>query len=209
MLKVCLADDHALVREGLKKILTDEFGEVSYGEAEDGTEVLDLIRKQDWDILILDITMPGRSGYDILADLRQQRPDLPILALSMHSEDQFALRVLKAGAAGYVTKGKAPREVISALKKILAGGKYISPSFAERLVLELATGGENPHDDNLSQREVQVLRMIASGNTLTEIAKALSLNVKTISTYRARVLDKLKLTTNSDLIDYALRHGIV
>jgi DNA-binding NarL/FixJ family response regulator len=209
MLKVLLADDHALVREGLKRILTGEFKGVSFGEAEDGAKVLELIRKENWDILLLDLTMPGKSGFDILADLRDVRPDLPILVLSMHSEDQYALRVLKAGAAGYITKAKAPREVLSAVKKILTGGKYVSPSFAERVVLDLATGGKEPQHGNLSQREFQVLRMIASGSTLTEIAGSLALSVKTVSTYRARVLDKLRLSTNADLTEYALKHGII
>ncbi|MBI4776476.1 MAG: response regulator transcription factor [Deltaproteobacteria bacterium] len=209
MLKVFLADDHSVVREGLKRILTDEFKMVAYGEAENGAEVMELVRKQYWDFLILDITMPGRSGFDLLPDLREERPDLPVLVLSMHSEDQFALRVLKAGASGYITKGKAPREVLSAVKRILEGGKYVSPSFAQRMVVDLATGGEQPQHGNLSQREFQVLRMIASGDTLTEIAGTLSLSVKSISTYRARLLDKLELRSNAELTEYALEHGIV
>jgi DNA-binding NarL/FixJ family response regulator len=198
-----------LVRQGLKKILSEELGTVSYGEAGDGTQVLEHIRNEDWDILILDITMPGKSGFDIVAALREERPDLPILVLSMHSEDQYAIRLLKAGVAGYLTKGKAPTEVVAAVKKVLAGEKYISPSFAEKLVLDLATGNWESQHGTLSQREFQVLRMIASGKTLTGTAESLSLSVKTVSTYRARILDKLKLRTNDELTDYAVRNRII
>jgi len=208
MLRVLLADDHALVRQGLKTILTEEFKTVSYGEATDGTEALELVLKQDWDLLILDITMPGKGGFDILTDLKAEKPDLPILVLSMHSEDQFALRVLNAGAAGYITKEKAPREVISAVIKVLSGGRYLSPSFTERFVLDLAVGGMHPVGDDLSHREFQVLRMIAAGKTLTAIAGALSLSIKTVSTYKDRVLKKLRLKTNDDLIKYAIRNNI-
>ena len=209
MLRVLLADDHPLVRQGLKRVLADEFGEVSFGEAEDGTQVLELIRRQDWDILILDITMPGRSGFDILAVLKEEYPNLPVLVLSMHSEDQYALRVLREGAAGYITKGRAPGEVIEAIRKVLAGGKYVSPSFAERFVLDIAAGSGGPQHEILSRREFQVLHMLASGKTLTETAGSLSLSVKTVGTYRARICDKLKLKTNAELTDYAVRNRIL
>jgi two-component system invasion response regulator UvrY len=209
MLRIFMADDHALVREGLKRILNDEFGTVLYGEAENGLEVMDEVRKQDWDILILDITMPGRSGFDLLKDLKSEVPALPVLVLSMHPEDPFCLRVLEAGASGYVTKERAARDVVTAVKKVLAGEKYVSPSFAEKIVLDLAAKKARPVREILSNREVQVLSMIASGKRLSQIAETLSLSIKTVSTYRMRLLTKLKMSTNVELAEYATRNGII
>jgi len=209
MLRIFMADDHALVREGLKRILNDEFGTVLYGEAENGLEVMDEVRKQDWDILILDITMPGRSGFDLLKDLKSEVPALPVLVLSMHPEDPFCLRVLEAGASGYVTKERAARDVVTAVKKVLAGEKYVSPSFAEKIVLDLAAKKARPVREILSNREVQVLSMIASGKRLSQIAETLSLSIKTVSTYRVRLLTKLKMSTNVELAEYATRNGII
>ncbi len=209
MIRVLVADDHGVVRQGLKKILSEELGTVVYGEAETGQEVLESVRTQEWDILILDITMPGKSGFDILKELKSERPGLPILVLSMHPEDQFALRILREGAAGYVTKERAPREVVAAVKKVLAGERYISPSFAQRLVLDMADGSAERLHENLSHREFQVLRMIAAGRTITEIAQSFSLSVKTVSTYRQRILTKLRVGTNAELTAYATRNQLV
>jgi two-component system invasion response regulator UvrY len=193
----------------LKRILTDEFGEMLFGEAANGLEVMDNIRKQDWDILRLDISMPDRSGFDVLKDLKSEVPALPILVLSMHPEDQFCLRVLEAGASGYVTKERAAREVVAAVKKVLAGGKYVSPSLAEKLVLDLAAKKARPVQEILSNRELQVLGMIASGKRLIDIAETLSLSIKTVSTYRMRLLTKLKMSSNAELIEYAVRDGLL
>jgi two-component system invasion response regulator UvrY len=209
MLRVLVADDHAVVREGLKGILSEEFGQVSFGEACDGQELMGAIQKQEWDILILDITMPGKSGLDALKEIRQIRPKLPVLVLSMHPEDQFAVRMLKAGAAGYMTKEKAPEELISAIKKALAGGKYISSSLAETLAFNLEEEGEKAPHALLSDREYEVLCMIASGKTVGEIADILYLSVKTVSTYRARILEKMKMRTNAELTHYAIKNHLV
>jgi DNA-binding NarL/FixJ family response regulator len=209
MIRTLLADDHALVREGLKRILSEEFGTVIYGEAQNGQEVLDCIRTQDWDIVILDITMPGRSGLDILAELKRERPGLHVLVLSMHPEDQFCLRVLKAGARGYITKEMASKEVVTAVRTVLSGNTYVSPSFAEKVVFDLVSSGGRPRHENLSHREFQVLSMIATGKSLTQIAGSIGVSVKTVSTYRTRLLAKLKVSTNAELTAYAIKHQIV
>lgn len=209
MLRVLVADDHAVVRQGLKRILMEEFGPVTFGEACNSQELMEAIRKQEWDILILDITMPGKSGLDALKEIRQIRPGLPVLVLSMHPEDQFAVRVLKAGAAGYMTKERAPEELISAIKKALAGGKYVSSSLAERLAFNLEEEGEKTPHEMLSDREYEVLCMIASGKTVGEIADILYLSVKTVSTYRARILEKMKMRTNAELTHYAIKNRLV
>ena len=209
MLRVLVADDHAVVREGLKGILLEEFGQVSFGEACDGQELMGAIQKQEWDILILDITMPGKSGLDALKEIRQIRPKLPVLVLSMHPEDQFAVRMLKAGAAGYMTKERAPEELIGAIKKVLAGGKYVSSTLAERLAFNLDQETEKAPHEMLSDREYEVLCMIASGKTVGEIADILYLSVKTVSTYRARILEKMNLRTNAELTHYAMKNHLV
>ena len=209
MIKILLADDHDVVREGLKKLLSEEFGTAVYGEAGTAEEVLDSIRRENWDILILDITMPGKSGLDLLADLKRERPELPVLVLSMHPEDQFCLRVLKAGARGYITKEKASREIVAAVKTVLSGGKHVSSSFAEKVVLDLAIGGGKPGHERLSQREYQVLSMMTSGKKPTQIAESLGLSVKTVSTYRTRILTKLKARTDDELTAYAARNQII
>jgi len=209
MLRALIADDHAIVRRGLKEILAEEFDVAGFGEASTASQVLELIHKQNWDILVLDITMPGRSGLEVLKEVKHEHPQLPVLVLSIHPEDQFAIRTLKAGAAGYMTKENAPDELIKAIRKVLIGGKYVSPSLAEKLAAELATDGEKPPHEILSDREYQVMQMIASGKTVRVIAHELSLSVKTISTYRARILEKMKMKNNAELIHYVLSNHLV
>jgi two-component system, NarL family, invasion response regulator UvrY len=208
-MKVLIADDHAIVRRGLKLILSEEFSRIVFGEARNGQEALDHVQKQDWDIVVLDITMPGRSGLEVLKELKQLRPKLPVLILSMHSEDQFGMRVLKAGAAGYMTKENAPEELVRAIKKVLTGGKYISPALGEQLAFNLEEDTGRPPHEKLSDREYQVMRMIASGRTVKEIAVELSLSMKTISTYRTRILEKLKMKSSAELTHYAVKNKLV
>lgn len=209
IMKVLIADDHAIVRRGLKLILSEEFSRIIFGEARNGQEVLDHVWKQDWDIVVLDITMPGRSGLEVLRELKQLRPKLPVLILSMHSEDQFGMRVLKAGAAGYMTKENVPEELVKAIKKVLAGGKYISPGLAEQLAFNLDEDTGRPPHEKLSDREYQVMCMIASGRTVKEIAVELTLSIKTISTYRTRILEKLKMKSSAELTYYAVKNKLV
>ena len=208
MISILIADDHAIIRRGLREILTDELGALSWGEAENAQGALEQVRKRNWDLLILDIEMPGRSGIDVLGDLRALRPKLPILVLSVHPEERFAKRALKAGAAGYVNKEEAPAEVVRAVRKVLAGGRYVSPAFAERLAMDLAVETDKPIDELLSDREFEVLHLIASGKTVSQIAEQLSLSVKTISTYRARILEKMGMKTNAELTHYAVRNNL-
>jgi DNA-binding NarL/FixJ family response regulator len=208
-MRVLIADDHAVFRRGLKETLAEAFPKVTFGEASTAQETLDHARRQDWDVAILDISMPGKSGLDILDDLKRLRPRLPILLLSMHPEQQFARRALKAGAAGYLTKDGVPEELKEAIKKIVGGGRYVSATLAERLAVELRDESDLPLHELLSDREFQVLRMIASGKTVKEIADELSLSVKTVSTYRARILEKTGMKTNAELIRYALHSQLV
>lgn len=208
-MRVLIADDHAIVRRGLKLILSEEFSRLVFGEARNGQEVIEQVKKQDWDIVVLDITMPGRSGLDVLKELKQLRPKLPVLILSMHSEDQFGMRVLKAGAAGYMTKENVPEELVKAIKKVLSGGKYISPYLAEQLAFNLEDDSERPIYEKLSDREYHVMCMIASGKTVKQIAEELSLSIKTISTYRSRIFVKLKMKTNAELTHYAVKNNLV
>jgi DNA-binding NarL/FixJ family response regulator len=209
MIKILIADDHAVVRRGLKQILGEEPDMAVFGEARNAEEVLKNVREQNWDIVILDITMAGRSGLDVLKELKHTRPKLPVLFLSIHPEDQYAVRVLKAGAAGYMTKESAPEELVKAIRKVLRGGKYISPSLAEKLAFDLETDSEKPLHESLSDREYQVMCMIASGKTVKDIAEALYLSVKTISTYRERILGKMKMKTNAELTHYAIKNRLV
>ncbi|MBT3377869.1 MAG: response regulator transcription factor [Lentisphaerae bacterium] len=209
MLKILLVDDHAVVRRGLRQILEEEIAGVACGEACDAAEALSLLAEGGWDVLILDITLPGQSGLDVLRQAKQKWPDLPVLVLSMHPEDQYALRVLKIGAAGYMTKETAPDELVRAIREVLDGGQYISSSLAEKLSGSL--GGKAPAlpHEGLSDREYEVLRKISSGQTVGQIADELCLSVKTISTYRSRVLQKMSMANNSELMAYALRHELV
>jgi len=208
-MKILLADDHAVVRHGLKQILADDFKRATFGEAKNAQEALDLVWKENWDVVVLDITMPGRSGLDVLCEIKKSKPKLPVLVLSMHPENQFAVRVLKRGASGYMTKESAPNELVGAIKKVLAGGRYVSTSLAEKLATYLATDNQKPAQELLSDREFQVLRLIASGKIVSEIAKELSLSVKTISTYRTRILEKMGLRNNAELMHYAMQHQLV
>jgi DNA-binding NarL/FixJ family response regulator len=209
MLKVLIVDDHAMIRVGLKQVLLKTFENAVIGEAENAEEALELIRRKNWDLVVMDITMPGRSGLDILKDVQLARPALPVLIMSMHGEDQFAIRVLKAGAAGFITKHSAPEELVSAIRKILGGGKYASKAVSEKLIQNLGReSGKLPHE-NLSDRELQVLCMFALGKINKEVAADLSLSVKTVSTYRARILEKMGMKTNAELTRYAIKNGLV
>ncbi|MEW6305520.1 MAG: response regulator transcription factor [Verrucomicrobiota bacterium] len=208
-MRILITDDHAVVRQGLKQILADEFKTAVFGEAGNAQEALGLVWKEEWDIVILDITMPGRSGPEVLQDIKKARPKLPVLVLSMHPEDQFAVRVLKSGAAGYMTKESAPEELVGAVKKLLTGGRYVSASLAEKMASYLAVDVQKPPHERLSDREFQVLRMIASGKTVTQIARELALSVKTISTYRTRILEKMAMSTNAELTHYAIQNHLV
>jgi len=208
-MRVLIADDHAVVRRGLEQILVDSLQEIVVGEASNAEDAIKLVRRQEWDVVVLDISMPGRSGLDALKEIKKLRPELPVLILSIHPEDQFATRALKAGASGYLTKETAPEELVNAINKVIAGGKYVSASLAEKLAtdLERDMGGAPPHK-RLSDREYEVLLLIASGHTISDIAESLSLSVKTISTYRARILEKTELKNNADLVRYVITHGL-
>jgi two-component system invasion response regulator UvrY len=197
------------VRHGLRQILADEFKSAEFGEARNGQDALNRVWKERWDVVILDITMPGRGGLEVLKEIKKARPKLPVLVLSMHPEDQFAVRVLKAGASGYMTKETAPEELVGAIRKILAGGRHISASLAEIMAAYLTVKSEKPPHELLSNREFQVLRQIASGRTVSEIARELSLSVRTVSTYRTRILEKMGLKTNAELTHYAFQHQLV
>jgi DNA-binding NarL/FixJ family response regulator len=209
MIRVLIADDHAVVREGLKQIISEAPELTVAGEAADGAEALDKSRSLDYDVLVLDISMPGLTGLDIVKEVRAARPELPVLILSMHPEEQFAVRLLKAGAAGYLSKESAPDELVNAIRKVVNGGKYVSPELAEKLAFDLEAGSSKLPHETLSDREFQVLRMLAGGKTVKEIAEQLSLSVKTVSTYRTRLLGKMNLKTNAELIHYAIRHHLV
>lgn len=208
-MKILLTDDHAVVRHGLKQILAEEFRRAIFGEAKNAQEALDLVWKEHWDVVILDITMPGRSGLDVLREIKRSKPRVPVLVLSMHPENQFAVRVLKSGASGYMTKESAPQELVGAIRKVLNGGRYVSPSLAEKLATYVSSDSQKPPQELLSDREFQVLRLIASGKIVSEIAKDLSLSVKTISTYRTRILEKMGLKNNAELMHYAMQHQLV
>jgi len=204
--RILIIDDHEVVRAGVKGLFASGLAE--FGEARNGAEALSLIREQDWDIAILDISLAGRSGLDVLKELRQLRPKLPVLMLSMHAEDQYAMRAFKAGASGYVSKASSRDELRQALLKVIKGGRYVSPSMAERMVFDLSSSDKPPHEQ-LSNRELEVLCLIASGKTVGEIAESLNLSDKTISTYRRRILDKMQLSTNAELTHYAIRNNLV
>ncbi|HME01087.1 MAG TPA: response regulator transcription factor [Terriglobia bacterium] len=209
MIRVLIADDHAILRRGLIEILTREFKDAVCGEAENAQQALAQVQGHGWDVVILDVTMPGRSGVDVLADLKRVRPKLPVLVLSMHPEDQYGKRVLKAGASGYMNKESAAQELIKAIRKLLAGGRYVSPALAEKLALDLNENAGRPVHETLSDREFEVLRMMASGKTVSQVAEDLHLSVTTISTYRGRILEKMNMTTTAELMHYALRNHLV
>jgi two-component system, NarL family, invasion response regulator UvrY len=207
-LKIFIADDHLLIREGLKKLLLYETDLKIVGEADNPDETISFITQNEVDILVLDINLPGKSGLDILKQLKMFKPDLHVLILSMYSEEQYAERSLKAGAAGYLTKESATDELINAIRKVAKGGKYISNKLAEKLIFRKNYENELPHE-SLSDREFQVLKLMAKGKQQVEIANALNLSTSTINTYRSRILEKLGLKTNAELIHYALDNKLV
>jgi two-component system, NarL family, invasion response regulator UvrY len=207
-MRVLIADDHAVLRKGLKEILADEFPRTEFGETGSTQKTIDLLHQKRWDVLVLDINMPGRSGLEVLREARQNFPKLPVLVLSSTPEDQLGLRVLKAGAAGFLNKQTALEELVQAVQKVLAGGKYVSAKMAEKLAAEVGRSEKAPHDQ-LSDREFQVMQMIASGRSLKEIAAELSLSVKTISTFRGRVIEKLNVQNTVELAHYARTHGLL
>jgi two-component system invasion response regulator UvrY len=209
MIKILIADDHAIVREGLKQIVADTSDMVVAGEAVDGREVLEQVRKEDWDLILLDISMPGRGGIDTLKELKIEKPKLPVLVLSMYPEEQYAVRALKAGASGYLTKESAPEELIEAIRKVSRGRRYISPALAENLAFHVGANSEKPLHETLSNREYQVMLMLASGKSVKEIANDLSLSVKTISTNRVRALRKMGMKNNAEITYYAIKHELV
>lgn len=209
MIKVIIADDHPVVRRGLKQILADELDITAVGEANNSQELLKLLCDQHCDVVVLDITMPGRDGLEALKEIRRERPKLPVLVLSIHPEDQFGLRVLKAGAAGYMTKETAPDELVKAIRKVFAGGKYLSPTLAEKIAFDLDRDTLKPPHTTLSDREYAVMCLLASGKTVSEVSRELSLSVKTVSTHRTRILDKMRMKTNAELTHYAIKNRLV
>ncbi|GBE03513.1 MAG TPA: response regulator transcription factor [Nitrospirae bacterium] len=209
MLKILIADDHAIVREGIKQILAEIPEKVTTDEAINAQEVIQKVWENEYDMVLLDISMPGRSGLDVLKQLRSEKPALKILILSMHPEEQYAIRALKAGASGYLTKESTPHELTEAIKKVSIGKKYVSASLAETLASHLETTVEKPLHEALSNREFEVMCMIASGKTVKEIAEDLSLSVKTISTYRTRILGKMNMKNNSQITHYTIQSRLV
>ena len=209
MIKILVADDHTIVREGLKQILAETSDIVVSGEAANAQEILNKILKNDYDIVLLDISMPGRSGLDVLKTLKSIKPQLPVLILSMHPEEQYAVRALKGGASGYLTKESAPDELITAIRIVSTGRKYVSSALAEKLAFDLENNNEKPLHETLSNREFQVMCMIASGKVISEIAEELLLSIKTVSTYRARILEKMKMKHNAEITYYTIKNGLV
>ena len=209
MIQVLIADDHPIVREGLKQVIARDVDMTVAGEALNGQELLDKVYAQPVDVVVMDFAMPGRSCLDVLKELKRERPKLPVLILSMYPENELAPRVLKAGAAGYMTKESAPKELVQAIRKIHLGGKYVSAALAEKVVLNFATNANrNPHEE-LSDREYQVLIMVASGKSMQEVADELSLSIKTVRTYRDRILEKMQIKNVVELTHYALQHGLI
>lgn len=208
-MKILIADDHPVVRQGLRQMLASESDLTVVGEAKNGNEVVELSRRIAWDVAVLDYNMPGRSGLELVKDLRHRFPGRAVLILSMYPEDRYAVRVLKAGAAGYVTKDSAPEELVNAIRKVAKGGKYVSPALAERLASALESDGGKLLHEALSDREYQVMWMIASGKTVRQIADSLCLSPNTVSTHRTRILRKMQMKNNAELMHYAMRHKLV
>ena len=209
MINLLIADDHPVVREGLKQILKEDPIINIKGEATNGREVLSMVKKNDYDVVLLDISMPMKSGIEVLGEIKKIKPNLPVLILSIHPEEQFAIRALKAGASGYLTKECAPEELILAIKKVSQGYRYITPSLAETILDELDINKNKPLHNVLSDREYQVMLKIVSGKTIKEIAKELFLSPKTVSTYRTRILKKMKMRNNAELIHYAIKNHLI
>ena len=207
-INVLIADDHAIVRQGLKQILSETEDMLVTGEADDGAEALALARQQPWDVFLLDVSMPNRNGIDTLKQLKKEFPRLPVLILSMHPEEQYAVRALKAGASGYLTKQSAPEQLVNAIRQVASGKKYLSPAVAQQLADAISEDTEKSPHERITDREYQVLKLIAAGKTLTQIAESLNLGVATVSTYRARLLEKMGLRSTAELIRYGLEHGL-
>lgn len=208
-MKILIADDHAVVREGLKQILTGIPGIEEIEGVADGLEVLERINNRNYDVIILDISMPGRSGLEVLKEIKQRKPKIPILMLSIYPEGQYAIRVLKAGASGYLTKDSASEELVAAVEKVVAGGKYITPTLAEKLASDFSRETEKRPHEYLSDREFEVFKMIAAAKSLKEIAEELYISVKTVSTYKARILEKMNMNNNSQLTQYAIDNDLL
>jgi DNA-binding NarL/FixJ family response regulator len=209
MIRILVADDHTVVRQGIKQILAGQEGMVVEDEAASGQEVLCKVTKKDYDLVLLDISMPGRSGLEVLEEIKAVHPKLPVLILSMHPEEQYAVRMLRAGAAGYLTKASAPEELISAIQKVSTGGKYVTVSLAEKLAFALDAGAEKPSHERLSNREYQVMLMLAAGQSVSEVAEELCLSPKTISTYRSRIMEKMDIKRNAELTLYAVKNNLI
>lgn len=209
MINVLIADDHPIVRQGLRQIVGETSDIVIKGEASNGDEVVEQVRSGQWDVVVLDLTMPGTHGLDLLKRLKTEHPQLRVLVLSIHPEDEYAVRLLRAGASGYLNKRSAGGQLVEAIRKVAQGGKYVSPTLAEKLAFELDVDSDKPPHEKLSDREFQVFCLIASGTTVTEIAEKLSLSVKTVSTYRSRVLEKMNMQRNAELTRYAIEHELV
>jgi two-component system, NarL family, invasion response regulator UvrY len=209
MKRILLIDDHEVVRDGVKKMLDEQPGTISFGEASTVREALRLLRQQDWDVGVLDLSLGDRTGLEVLKELKQIRRRLPVLILTMHSEEQYARRAFKAGASGYITKDSPRAELIKAINKVMSGGRYVSPTLAEKLVVDLGGDADRAPHECLSDREFEVLCMIASGKTVSGIAEMLSLSDRTISTYRARLLEKMGMKTSAELTHYAIQNKLV
>ncbi len=209
MVKIFIADDHALIREGFKKLIEREIGMKVIGEAEDSFQVLEQLRGCTCDVLVLDLSMPGKNGLDLLKDLRELKPDLKVLILTMHPEDRYAIRCLKAGAAGYLTKGSAPKELITAIRRVMEGRKYISETLAERLAQELDINYTGMVHEKLSDREYEVFSRLAEGRSTSEIAKQLNITASTVNTYRMRIFEKMGLSSVAELVQYAIRNNLM
>jgi two-component system invasion response regulator UvrY len=208
MIRVLIVDDHEIVRRGLKEIFSDEFSELEVGEAADSREALERVSTQDWDVVLLDINIPGRNGLEVLGEIKRLRPRTPVLVVSAYPEEEFAIRSLKLGAAGYLNKGTGSDEVMTAAKKAMAGGKYVTALLAERLATTLGSDIRHDPHESLSSRELQVLRMIANARTIKEIAGELALSEKTVGTYRMRLAKKLGMNSNVELTRYAMQHRL-
>ncbi len=209
MIRILVTDDHTVVREGVKQILSAQSDIVVEDEAEDGKETLEKVLRGSFDMVLLDISMPGRGGLEVLEDILKSKPKLPVLILSMHPEEQYAVRALRAGASGYLTKASAAHELIGAIRKVSRGGKYVTASLAEKLAVALDSKADKQLHDRLSTREYQVMLMLASGKSVSEIARELCLSVKTISTYRIRVMNKMGMKKNAELTFYAMNHRLI
>ena len=208
-MRILIADDHPIVRHGLKQFLATDPELAVVGEATNGAEFLELARGTPWDVALIDFTMPGRSGLELLADLKREFPERPVLVLSIHSEQLHATSALKAGAAGYITKESAPQELAVAIRKVSQGGRYVSPQLGELLATELASGAQRSPHEMLSDREYRVMWMLASGKQINAIAREMTLSPSTVSTYRTRILKKLRVRNNAELVHYAVRHQLV